>query len=134
MTNFAKRSMIERDMVSSIPTTNSLRRADTQGENFDDEMEPSRPSMAGPGGESDGEEGYEEGQYGDENGEGYGDEQMSGARQSSSIGMINRQARMLAQQNYRMSGGQSRKSNSKSIYTDTPGGLPVAYRGTTTER
>ena len=59
---------------------------------------------------------------------------MSGARQSSSIGMINRQARMLAQQNYRMSGGQSRKSNSKSIYTDTPGGLPVAYRGTTTER
>ena len=57
MTNFAKRSMIERDMVSSIPTTNSMRRPDTQNDNFDDEMEPSRPSMAGPGAESGSEEG-----------------------------------------------------------------------------
>ena len=73
MTNFAKRSIIERDMVSSIPTTNSMRRADTQGDHhFDDEMEPSRPSMAGPG-ESEGEEGYEEGEY-DEEEEGYGEE------------------------------------------------------------
>ena len=65
MTNFAKRIMIERDMVSSIPTTNSMRRADTAGEHFDDEMEPSRPSMAGPNG-SDGEEGHEYGEYDDE--------------------------------------------------------------------
>ena len=48
--------------------------------------------------------------------------------------MINRQARMLAQQNYRMSQGQSRKSNQRSIYIDTPSGIPVPTRGTTTER
>lgn len=69
----------------------------------------------------------EDDEYGDEeyeeeplNGEGY-EEVLSGTRQSSSIGgSINRQARMLAQQNYRMSQGQSRKSNQRSIYIDTP--------------
>ena len=111
MTNFAKRSMIERDMTSSIPsgTEGSIRRENTTGGTFDDDYEPARPSMRGNSG--DGNDGYEHGTYEDPpGGEGY-DEPLSGSRQSSSIGMINRQARMLAQQNYRMSQGQSRKSN-----------------------
>jgi len=45
MTNFAKRSMIERDMVSSIPTGG--RDATTGGDTFDEECEPLRPSIRG---------------------------------------------------------------------------------------
>lgn len=42
MTNFAKRSMIERDMTSSIPSANegSQRREGTAGGTFDDDYEP----------------------------------------------------------------------------------------------
>merc|ERR1711893_509159 len=87
------------------------------------------------GNSGDGNDGYEHGTYEDPpNGDAAFDEPLSGSRQSSSIGMINRQARMLAQQNYRMSQGQSRKSNQRSIYIDTPSGIPVPTRGTTTER
>lgn len=45
MTNFTKRGMLERDMVSSIPSAG--RDGIACGENFDDECEPLRPSMRG---------------------------------------------------------------------------------------
>ena len=41
MTNFAKRSLMERDMTSNIAT------AGREVETFDDENEPMRPSMRG---------------------------------------------------------------------------------------
>ena len=110
MTNFAKRSMIERDMISSIPSaTDSLpRRDNTASGTFDDDYEPTRPAMR-PGQAAN--EGYEHGTYEDPPNADSFDEPHSGSRQSSHIGMINRQARMLAQQNHRMSQGHSRKSN-----------------------
>ena len=58
------------------------------------------------------------------------------SRQSNSIGIVNRSTRMMAQQNYRVSQGKSRKSNTRSIYdgSETPNGVPMPARGTTTDR
>ena len=46
MTNFAKRSMIEQNLIHTIPSEGPARRQATMTQNtFDDDYEPVRPSM-----------------------------------------------------------------------------------------
>ena len=117
-----------------------MRRDGNAANTFDDDYEPVRPSMRGNQGQVN-----EESEHSvpsayhnfEQTGQSY-DEQnnMQGSRQSSSIGMVNRSTRMMAQQNYRMSQGNSRKSNQRSIYdgSEPPSGVPIPQRGTTTDR
>ena len=106
---------------------------------FDDDYEPVRPSMTAQGPEP-ADEGYGHNQYENfeetQSYEGNATGPLQGSRQSSSIGIVNRSTRMVAQQNYRVSQGQSRKGNARSIYdnNEIPTGMPVPQRGTTTER
>ena len=64
MTNFAKRSMLERDMASNIPT--AVREGNLTGDRLDDEYEPLRPSMRGNSDEGAYEDGPKHDGYGEE--------------------------------------------------------------------
>ena len=92
MTNFAKRTMIEQNIIHAIPTEASQL---ATGKTFDDDYEPARPSMRGGVAET---EPFAPGhayEQSDETGEVY-DDSLPDSRQSSSIGMMNsRQARMV---------------------------------------
>ena len=140
MTNFAKRTMMEQNIIQSIPSEGPPAKKQGTGNTFDDDYEPVRPAMKN---QQKSNEGYPQppvgGQYDNfaeaQSYDDSGNPAFQGSRQGSSIGMTNRSTRMMAQQNYRMSQGQqSRKSNARSVYDGSDTSATVHQRGTTSDR